>query len=239
AAGWHGHLVGELEELVASHPLRERLAGQLMLALYREGRAGEALVVYREVRDRLATQLGLDPGPGLKSLETAILRDDPAIAAPPEHVPADSVPGIRVVLVDDHPMFRRGMRIALETDPDITVVAEAGDAAEAIRATARTAPDVVVMDLHLPDLSGLDATRLLREAHPALPVLVMTMSGTDDHIVDALRAGARGYILKSAGRDEVLGAIRGVVQGSAVFSADIATRLTALAAGFDGAVNRL
>jgi DNA-binding NarL/FixJ family response regulator len=125
-------------------------------------------------------------------------------------------------------MFLAGLRTALETDPEITVIAEAGDVASAIRVMAEATPDVVVMDLHLPDRSGVDATRLLCAAHPGLPILVMTMSGTDDDIVDALRAGARGYILKSAGREEVLNAIRGVVQGTGVFSADIAARLAAL-----------
>jgi DNA-binding NarL/FixJ family response regulator len=141
-------------------------------------------------------------------------------------------------------MFRAGMRAALEADPEITVIAEAGDVASAMRVMAQATPDVVVMDLHLPDGSGVEATRLLCGAHPGLPILIMTMSGTDDDIVDALRAGARGYILKSAGREEVLNAIRGVVQGAGVFSADIAARLAALvgpAPGtrLDRTVNRL
>jgi ABC-2 type transport system ATP-binding protein len=251
--GQHRLVLDELTNLVGRYPTRDRLVGQLMLALYRDGRAGDALAVYRAARDRWATQLGLDPSPQLRRLETAILRADPAIAAPPSGgTPVAPVPAadsavarnLRVVLVDDHPMFRAGMRAALEADPEITVIAEAGDVASAMRVMAQATPDVVVMDLHLPDGSGVEATRLLCAAHPGLPILIMTMSGTDDDIVDALRAGARGYILKSAGREEVLNAIRGVVQGAGVFSADIAARLAALvgpAPGtrLDRTVNRL
>jgi DNA-binding NarL/FixJ family response regulator len=100
--------------------------------------------------------------------------------------------------------------------------------AGAVRAVRATAPDVVVMDLHLPDATGLQATRQLLAHHPDLPVLMLTMSKTDDHIVGALRAGARGYVLKAAGRDEILNAVRTVAHGGAVFSADVAVRLTAI-----------
>jgi DNA-binding NarL/FixJ family response regulator len=136
--------------------------------------------------------------------------------------------GARVVLVDDHPMFRSGMRIALETGTDLTVVAEADSADAAVRAVTAAQPDVVVMDLHLPDRSGVDATRSLLAVQPDLAILIMTMSEDDDAIVAALNAGARGYLLKSSGRDEVLHAIRAVAHGGSVFSAGIAARLAAL-----------
>lgn len=240
--GQHRPILDELTGLVGRYPLRERLVGQLMLAFHRDGRAGEALAVYRAARHRWATQLGLDPSPQLVRLETAILRADPAIAAPavPDGPPAPS-PGAapagaeevprrtRVVLVDDHPAFRAGMRAVLETDPEFAVTAEAGGVDEALDAVAAARPDVVVMDLHLPGRSGAEATRLLRAAYPDLPVIVMTLSGTDDDILAALRAGAHGYLLKSAGRDEILHAVHGVVRGSAVFSAEVAERLAALA----------
>jgi DNA-binding NarL/FixJ family response regulator len=136
--------------------------------------------------------------------------------------------GVRVVLVDDHPMFRSGMRIALETGTDITVLAEAASADAAVRAVTAAQPDVVVMDLHLPDRSGVDATRSLLAVRPDLAILIMTMSEDDDAIVAALNAGARGYLLKSSGRDEVLHAIRAVAHGGSVFSAGIAARLAVL-----------
>lgn len=136
--------------------------------------------------------------------------------------------GVRVVLVDDHPIFRSGMRVALETGTDITVVAEADSADAAVRAVTAAQPDIVVMDLHLPDRSGVDAARSLLAVRPDLAILIMTMSEDDDAIVAALSAGARGYLLKSTGRDEVLHAIRAVAHGGSVFSAGIAARLAAL-----------
>jgi DNA-binding NarL/FixJ family response regulator len=121
------------------------------------------------------------------------------------------------------------MRIALEAGTGMTVVAEAGDVASAVAAIGSAQPDVVVMDLHLPDASGVQATREILIHHPRTAILMMTMSTEDTAIVDALRAGARGYVLKSAGRDEVLNAVRTVAQGGAVFSADVARRLAAIA----------
>jgi DNA-binding NarL/FixJ family response regulator len=121
------------------------------------------------------------------------------------------------------------MRIALETGTEMTVVAEAGDAAGAVAAIGPMRPDVVVMDLHLPDASGVQATREVLACHPRTAILMMTMSTEDNHVIDALRAGARGYVLKTAGRDEVLNAVRTVAQGGAVFSAEVATRLAAIA----------
>jgi DNA-binding NarL/FixJ family response regulator len=135
---------------------------------------------------------------------------------------------VRVALVDDHPMFRSGMRIALESGTGITVVAEADSAETAIRVVTQSQPDVVVMDLHLPDQSGVDATRSLLAVRPNLAILMVTMSEDDDAIVAALRAGARGYLLKSAGRDELRHAIHAVSHGGSVFSAGIAARLAAL-----------
>jgi DNA-binding SARP family transcriptional activator/CheY-like chemotaxis protein len=255
--GQHRALLDGLSDLVARHPLRERLAGQLMLALHRDGRTAEALAVYQALRDRLAAELGLDPGERLRTLHGAVLRDDPttqtpttqtqtpATQTPTTQTPTTQTPAspatvgaaggpadpatLRVVLVDDHPMFRAGMRVALETGTEIVVVAEAGDVAGTLPAVAETSPDIVIMDLDLPDGTGLQATRLLLARHPGLAILMMTMSSTEAHIIDALRAGARGYVLKSANRSEVLAAVRTVTQGGAVFSADVAMRIAALA----------
>jgi CheY-like chemotaxis protein len=204
-----------------------------MLALHRSGRTSEALAVYRRVRRRLAEEFGLDPGTELRRLEAEILRGGAILEPAP--VAGDVQPAtgeqarVRVAVVDDHPMFRAGLRVALETGTDIAVVAEAGGVDEAIDMVARTAPDVVLMDLHLPDGSGVEATRLLTARHRDVPVLVMTMSEEDGAIVAALGAGARGYLVKSAGRDEILSAVRAVASGDAVFSAGIAARLAVLA----------
>jgi len=231
--GHHAELLDELVGLVAVEPVRERLVGQLMLALHRSGRTSEALAVYRRVRRRLADELGLDPGAELRRLEAEILRGGATVD--PEPVARDVThatrrqPPIRVAVVDDHPMFRTGLRVALETGTDIAVVAEACGMDEAIDTVARATPDVVLMDLYLPDGSGVEATRLFTARHHDVPVLVMTMSEEDGMIVAALAAGARGYLLKSAGRDEILSAVRAVVSGDAVFSAGIAARLATLA----------
>jgi DNA-binding NarL/FixJ family response regulator len=135
---------------------------------------------------------------------------------------------VRVVVVDDHPMFRAGLRVALETGTGIRVVGEAEDVAAALPLVADASPDVVVMDLHLPDGSGVQATEALLAVRPGLAVLVMTMSEEDDAIVAALRAGARGYLLKSAGRAEVLHAIGVLAHGGTAFSARVGARLAAL-----------
>ncbi|WP_236654259.1 response regulator transcription factor [Streptacidiphilus anmyonensis] len=139
--------------------------------------------------------------------------------------------GVRVVVVDDHPLFREGLRAALESTDDVRVVAEAETAADALEAVAAQRPDVVVMDLSLPDASGIEATKRLGQLHPGVPVLMLTTSDDDGSLLGALQAGARGYLVKGAGRDEVLHAVRTVAHGGAVFSADVATRISALLTG--------
>ncbi|WP_461010394.1 response regulator transcription factor [Streptomyces capparidis] len=135
------------------------------------------------------------------------------------------------MIVDDHPLFREGLRFALESAEGVQVVAEAETAAEVPGAAERGQPDVVVMDLSLPDASGLEATRRLHEAHPGLPVLMLTMSDDDGSLLAALQAGARGYLVKGAGREETLHAVRTVAAGGAVFGSEVASRLAALVQG--------
>lgn len=142
---------------------------------------------------------------------------------------------LRVLLVDDHPLFRTGLRAALDSADGITVVAEADDAEQALQLTRELAPEVVVMDLHLPGQSGIETIRVLIRDHPAVRVLVLTMSEDDDTLVASLRAGAKGYLVKGSGREEVLQAVRTVGMGGAVFSPHAAERLTALLAGGMGA----
>ena len=133
----------------------------------------------------------------------------------------------RVLLVDDHPLFRDGVVAALATADDLEVVGEAEDVAAALEAVRRLQPDLVLMDVNLPDGSGIDATRALLVEHPDLRVLVMTMSSDDEAVVAAMRAGARGYVVKGVGRAELLDAVRAAAAGSAVFSPGVADRLGA------------
>lgn len=134
----------------------------------------------------------------------------------------------RVLVVDDHPVFRAGLCAILDAAPDLVVVGEATTGLEAVELAARTFPDVVLMDLHMPDLGGVEATRRILAQAPATRVLVLTMIDRDAALAASLRAGARGYLLKGSDRAEVLRAIRAVASGDAVISARVAERLPSL-----------
>ncbi|HEX7745003.1 MAG TPA: response regulator transcription factor [Micromonosporaceae bacterium] len=142
---------------------------------------------------------------------------------------------IRVLIADDHPIFRAGLAGVLDEAPDIEVVAGAEDGAEVLDLAVRLRPDVVLMDLHMPGVTGVEATRQLAATAPEVAVLVLTMFDDDESVVAALRAGARGYLVKGAGGDRIVGAIRAVAAGDAVFGADVAAGvLRVLAAGRRG-----
>ncbi len=130
-----------------------------------------------------------------------------------------------VLLVDDHPFFLDGMRSLVNSLDWAAVVGVAGTGDEAVAAAARLEPDIVVMDLHLPGGSGVDATRRITAHRPTTAVLVLTMFDDDDSVFEAIRAGARGYLLKGAGRSEVVRALRSVVAGEAVFGPTVARRI--------------
>lgn len=136
---------------------------------------------------------------------------------------------LRVVIADDHPMFRRGLRSLLTAQADLEVIGEATSAAEAIQAAA-VLPDVILMDLHMPG-GGIEATREVARLYPSVRVLIITMFKDDDSVFSALRAGARGYVLKDAQDEELLRAVRAVGRGEAIFSPEIATRVLAYFAG--------
>jgi DNA-binding NarL/FixJ family response regulator len=128
---------------------------------------------------------------------------------------------LRVVIADDQPMMRAGFRAVLEAAGDIVVVAEAANGAEAVAAAGEHAPDVVLMDIRMPVMDGIEATRRL----PRHRVLILTTFGLDEYIIDALRAGASGFLLKDAPTAEVVAAVRAVAGGDAVLSATVTRQL--------------
>ncbi|MCY7402251.1 MAG: response regulator transcription factor [Nocardioides sp.] len=125
---------------------------------------------------------------------------------------------IRVVLVDDHPVVLGGLRALLESLPGFEVVGEATDGEAGVREVVLSRPDVVLMDIRMPGIDGLEATRRIREADRGVAVLVLTMFDDDDTVFGAMRAGAQGYLLKGADQVEIDRAIRAVVAGEAIFS---------------------
>jgi DNA-binding NarL/FixJ family response regulator len=132
---------------------------------------------------------------------------------------------IRVLVVDDNTEFREGLQVMLATLPDIEVIGQATNGDEAIDLAVRLQPDVVLMDIQMPGCNGIDATRRIVTTSPHIGVLVLTMFEDDDSVFAALRAGARGYVLKGAPKVEVLRATRAVANGEANFSPAIARRL--------------
>jgi DNA-binding NarL/FixJ family response regulator len=135
---------------------------------------------------------------------------------------------IRVLVVDDNAIFRQGMRQLVDSVPDFEVSAVAGDGASGVDAALALQVDVVLMDLAMPGMTGIDATRRLAAAAPHIGVVVMTMLEDDDMVVQALRAGARGYLVKGAAQREILDTVRGVHAGQAVIGTDVARRLGGL-----------
>lgn len=138
---------------------------------------------------------------------------------------------IRVLVVDDQAIVRDGLVTVLSLVPDLQVTGAAADGAEAIAAVDRDAPDVVLMDLRMPGTDGPTATARIVADHPQVAVLVLTTYADDESIVTALRAGARGYLTKDAGRTEIATAIRAVASGQSTFDATVGARLVAQLAG--------
>jgi DNA-binding NarL/FixJ family response regulator len=134
---------------------------------------------------------------------------------------------LQVLVAEDHPVYRDGLRAMLAASPGIELVGEAGDGDEAVRMTAELRPDVVLMDLQMPGRNGIDATRAIVTRRPATAVLILTMFEDDESVFNAMRAGARGYLLKDAAGDDLLRAIDTVGHGGAVFGPGVARRLVA------------
>ena len=132
---------------------------------------------------------------------------------------------VRVLITDDHPLFRDGMRGLLDSVADAEVVGEATSGDEAVELAERLRPDVILMDIKMPGTNGIAATRKVLEVNPHIGVLVVTMFEDDDSVFAAMRAGARGYLLKDTRGEEVVNAIRTVAGGGAIFSPGVARRL--------------
>jgi DNA-binding NarL/FixJ family response regulator len=139
---------------------------------------------------------------------------------------------VRLMVVDDHTLFRDGLRALFGSIDDIDVVGEASNGEEAVDKVGHLQPDVVLMDIQIPEINGIEATRRIVSAYPEIGVIVVTMLEDDDSVFAAMRAGARGYILKGADQDEMLRAIRSVASGEALFGAEVADRLVSF---FNGA----
>ena len=132
---------------------------------------------------------------------------------------------LRILIADDHPLFRKGMRALLESLPDMEVVGEATTGEEVIALAETLQPDVILMDLQMPGVGGMAATRAILHTSPSLRILVVTLFEDDESVFTALRAGARGYVLKDADEDEMVRAIQAAGRGEAIFSPAVATRL--------------
>jgi DNA-binding NarL/FixJ family response regulator len=132
---------------------------------------------------------------------------------------------IRVLIADDHTLFRDGLRALLASIPDIEVVGQAASGNEALRLAVELQPDVILMDIQMPDLNGIEATRQILRTSPHIGIIVLTMFQDDDSVFAVMRAGARGYVLKGADQAVLLRAVRAVSNGESLFSPEIAARL--------------
>jgi DNA-binding NarL/FixJ family response regulator len=132
---------------------------------------------------------------------------------------------IRVLLADDHPAFRSGLRFMLSRSPGVEILGEAADGHDVVRLARELSPDVVVMDVNMPGRNGIDATRQIVAEQPHVGVLVLTMLEDDESVFQAMRAGARGYLLKGADQDDIERAVAAVAKGEAIFGPDLARRI--------------
>jgi DNA-binding NarL/FixJ family response regulator len=132
---------------------------------------------------------------------------------------------VRVLIAEDHPLFREGMRGRMDRVADVAVVGEAASGDEAVELAQKLEPDVILMDIKMPGLNGIEATREIQRANPQIGILVLTMFEDDDSVFAAMRAGAKGYLLKDSGGEGVVHAIRAVASGEAVFGPGVAERM--------------
>jgi two-component system NarL family response regulator len=139
--------------------------------------------------------------------------------------PVRDLEPIRVLVVDDHAVFRRGLQMVLEAEPDIEVVGEAGDGSEAVTMAANTAPDIVLLDVRMPRRGGIDACTAIKDAVPSVAIIMLTISDEEADLYDAIKAGAVGYLLKDIPIDEIATAVRAVRGGQSYISPSMASKL--------------
>jgi len=149
--------------------------------------------------------------------------DEPDEVATP--VASLAVDPIRVLVVDDHALFRRGLQMVLEQEPDIEVVGEASDGTEAVETAAETLPDIVLMDVRMPRRGGIDACTAIHDVAPSTKIIMLTISDEEADLYDAIKAGAMGYLLKEISIEEVASAIRAVHGGQSLISPSMASKL--------------
>jgi two-component system response regulator NreC len=135
------------------------------------------------------------------------------------------MPPIRILLADDHTMVRDGLRALLEPQPDFAIIAEAADGRECVRRAEENAPDVVMMDIAMPAMNGIEATRRIIAANPAIGVVILSMHQDESYVLQSLNAGAKGYLLKDSPREDILEAIRSVAAGRAFLSRKVSRLL--------------
>ncbi|MGI8697999.1 MAG: response regulator, partial [Mycobacteriales bacterium] len=139
--------------------------------------------------------------------------------------PATGGEPVRVLVVDDHALFRRGLEMVLNAEPDIEVVAQASDGTEALARAIETTPDIVLMDVRMPRRGGIDACTSIKEAVPSAKIIMLTISDEEADLYDAIKAGAMGYLLKEISIEEVAGAVRAVAEGQSLISPSMAAKL--------------
>ena len=152
-------------------------------------------------------------------------KEKKAKSVPPAVAVAATVPRLKILLVDDHPFMRAGLAQLIDKQPDLIVCGEAGDPAGAVRELAKTKADLVLSDITMPGRSGLEFIKDLQALHPSIPILVVSMHDEMIYAERALRAGARGYIMKEAGGDNLLGAIRQIMSGQVYVSPKMSAKI--------------
>ncbi|HEY1348057.1 MAG TPA: response regulator transcription factor [Ktedonobacteraceae bacterium] len=146
---------------------------------------------------------------------------------------------LRILIADDHPLFRDGLRILLSSIPDMQVIGEVATGDQALIQARVLQPDIILMDIKMPGMNGIEAARRILQASPHIRVLILTMFEDEDSMFTAIRAGERGYILKGAVQEETLRAVRAVAHGEAIFGAGVAERLIRYFSSIQPAIERL